>query len=223
MILEFVKREYGLEGEKRGGFRENCGEPDKNCARPEKIFAAAGSFAMRPGVERGLRLFAYEPERGTFSLCGHYLKEINVGYQRYDEDTDTLYLTHEWGDEPVCKGMGPGGRVLALKVDRETGKVTTVNEKNTLVPQPSFLCLDRTGRYLLVPHHCSDALVTKIYQKRDGTFASAAEGDDGVIDVFRIEADGSLGELCDAEGRLTAKGEAAECSLAGNLQFLSFR
>jgi 6-phosphogluconolactonase (cycloisomerase 2 family) len=72
-----------------------------------------------------------------------------------------------------------------------------MNQKDSLCPEPSYLCLDKSGKYL-VTCHCSDPWhVTKIVKHDDGTFGNEVLFDDTALVMFRVNGDGSLGEVCD--------------------------
>ena len=163
---------------------------------PEKIYAVAGSFAMKPGSEKGVHIFRYEPENALFTLVGNYRPEINAGQRTYNKEKDVIYITHESKDRDGEKGGG--GRILAFKLDHETGEPTWLKEQDTNGPLPSDICLDAGGRYVIVPHHGSGNIVTKTRKREDGGFEAFTDSDDCTLALFKVEEDGDLGPMCDA-------------------------
>lgn len=161
----------------------------------EWIYAVAGSFAMKPGALKGIHVFRYEAERGTFAAVGDYRTELNIGQQCGNPQSGVLYAVHEWKHR---KGeWGGGGCVAAFRLDPETGEPEWLNEKDSCACQPSDICLDGSGRYGLVSHHGSEDVVTKTRKKKDGGYEAVTECDDCTLALFRIEEDGKLGEICD--------------------------
>lgn len=162
----------------------------------QKIYAVVGSFAMKKGTGKGVHVFAYEPENGAFTHLEDFMPEINVGQGLYNRSADMFYITHEYMDR---KGeMGGGGRALAFRLDHETGKPELVSDKETCAAQPSYLWLDHSGRYLLIPHHGTRNVVTRTVRAEDGTYRAVTESDDVTVAVFSVKEDGSLGEFTDA-------------------------
>ena len=161
-----------------------------------RIFAAVGSFAMRPGTSRGIHIFSYEAEHGTFTKLGDYCREVNAGQRAYDAEKDVLYVTDETRDadgEP-----GSGGRILAFKPDHKTGTLKLIGERRTCGANPSYVLLEAGGDALLIPHHGTGNLVTKIRREKDGRFRPFADTEDTAVSLFPILPDGSPGEMEDA-------------------------
>lgn len=161
----------------------------------ERIYAVVGSFAMKKGTKKGVHIFRYEPETGTFASVGNFRPELNAGCVVYKKESGVLYVTNESRERPG--EIGGGGQIACFRLDSETGLPEWLNEKDTCAVQPSYLCLDRLGDYALVPHHGSGNVVTKTVKKDDGTYGAFADSDDGTMALFAIREDGSLGELCD--------------------------
>jgi 6-phosphogluconolactonase (cycloisomerase 2 family) len=86
---------------------------------------------------------------------------------------------------------------MAVHIDSESGKPGLINEKESLAPMPSYIWLDKTKRYALVTHHCGRGYITKISKNDEGFFSSKAFFDDAALVLFRINEDGSFGDICD--------------------------
>ncbi len=162
-----------------------------------KIFAYVGnwSFQPKPAKGKGITIFQYIPENGDLKLIETIRPDVAAGQLYLDSGRKMLYAVNEIGER---RGeIGGGGYVMAFRIDPSTGKLTFVNEKESLSPEPSYLCMDKSGKYLLACH-CSDPFhVTKIVQRADGTFANEVLFDDTALVMFRIHSDGSLGDICD--------------------------
>lgn len=163
----------------------------------KKIYAYVGnwSFQAKPAKGKGISIFAYEPENGDLTLIGTIRPDVAAGQLYLDAERGILYSNDECGER---RGeIGGGGYLLAFSIDRETGKLTLMNQRDSLAPVPSYLCLDKSKKYL-VACHCSDPWhVTKIVKHPDGSFTNEVLFDDTALVLFRINEDGSLGEVCD--------------------------
>ena len=139
----------------------------------KKTYAVVGSFAMKKGTVKGIHVFGYDPETGSLEHLQDEKAGINAGQNAYDSKNHVLYITHESKDRDG--EQGGGGKVLACCLDPETGAVTWLGEKETLGVQPSYICLTRSGKYMVVPHHGSRDIVTRTVQKPDGNFEAVTE------------------------------------------------
>lgn len=162
------------------------------------IYAYVGnwSFQPKPHKGKGISIFQYNPENGDLKLMETVRPDVAAGQLYLDSERKMLYAVDERGER---RGeIGGGGYVMAFRIDATTGKLTLVNEKESLSPEPSYLCLDKAGKYL-VACHCSDPFhVTKIFKRPDGTYGNEVLFDDTALVMFRINDDGSLGDVCDA-------------------------
>ena len=164
---------------------------------PQKMYAYVGnwSFQPKPLKGKGISIFQYDPENGDLNLLETVRPDVAAGQLYLDAERKMLYAVDERGER---RGeIGGGGYVMAFRIDSTTGKLTLVNEKESLSPEPSYLCLDKSKKYL-VACHCSDPFhVTKITQRPDGSYGNEVLFDDTALVMFRINEDGSLGDVCD--------------------------
>ena len=161
----------------------------------EKIYGIVGSFAMKPGSQKGIHIFRYEPENAVFTHLGDFCPEINAGQGTYNREKDVVYITHEHKDRE--NEIGGGGRILAFKLDHETGKPEWISDKETCASLPSYLCLDASGKYVLAPHHSTGSVITRTVKGPDGGYRAVTECDDATVAVFSVNEDGSYGKITD--------------------------
>ncbi|MCC8027930.1 MAG: lactonase family protein [Clostridium sp.] len=159
-----------------------------------KNWALLGNWSFITGKPKGLSIYSYDAESGKLEFQETVLEDLYAGQQFFDRNRNIDYVVNEIGNRRG--GIGGGGYVVALHLDREQGKVTLINEKESLAPEPSYLCLDKTGRYLIVVHHIDSGHVTKI-NKVNGAYMSETLFDDAAVVLFYINDDGSLGDACD--------------------------
>lgn len=159
------------------------------------VYVGNWSFQAKPAKGKGISIFEYEPENGDLKLIETIRPDVAAGQLYLDAERGILYSNDECGER---RGeVGGGGYVLAFQIDRETGRLTLMNQKDSLSPEPSYLWLDKSGKYLTACH-CSDPWhVTRIVRHPDGSFTNEVLFDDTALVLFRINEDGSLGEVCD--------------------------
>lgn len=158
------------------------------------FYALVGSWHFRPSP-RGYSVFQYNPQTAELQLVQRAFDEISVGAQVLNEQNSIAYVCDERGSR---RGeVGGGGYVLAIHIDPATGKLTLINEKPSLSPEPSYVLLDKSCRYVVVVHHCDGGCATKIQQDETGAYYSSVQFDDAAVVLFPLNSDGSLGDPCD--------------------------
>lgn len=159
------------------------------------VYVGNWSFQAKPEKGKGISIFEYEPEHGDLTLIETIRPDVAAGQLYLDARNRILYSNDECGER---RGeIGGGGYLLAFRIDPESGKLTLMNQKDSLSPEPSYLWLDKGGKYL-VTCHCGDPWhVTRIVKRPDGSFGNEVLFDDSALVLFRVNEDGSLGEVCD--------------------------
>lgn len=163
----------------------------------KKYYAYVGnwSFEKNPAKGKGITTYEYRIEDGSLHEIRTICPEVAAGQLFLDQEHGILYSNDECGE--LRGEIGGGGYLLAFRIDPSDGNLTLMNMKKTLSPEPSYLCLDKSGKYLLTCH-CSDPFhVTKIVKRGDGTYTNQVFFDDTTLTVFRVKEDGSLGDICD--------------------------
>ncbi len=159
------------------------------------VYVGNWSFQAKPEKGKGISIFEYEPENGALTLLETICPDVAAGQLQLDKENLVLYSVDECGER---RGeIGGGGYLIAFKIDPTTGKLTLMNKKDSLSPEPSYLWLDKEGKYL-VTCHCGDPWhVTKIVKRPDGSLGNEVLFDDSSLVMFRINEDGGLGDACD--------------------------
>lgn len=155
-----------------------------------KIYAVAGSFAMKTGVQKGFTVFSYEEEPGELCRLGWYETEKNIGQRLVDQKKDCIYLTSEdraWN----------GGSVMSVRIQEEDGSVRKLDEIHTCANQPAYFAMDPSGRYGIIPHHASDQYALETFRQHDGTFGARCHFDEAALVLLRLNEDGTFGKICD--------------------------
>lgn len=172
------KRKYGIKGDYMS----------------KKMYALVGNWGFAPGP-KGLSIYQYDSKTAKMDFIENVFPEVSVGNQCIDRERGIVYITNERGNR---RGeLGGGGYVMAFQINPETGKLNLINEKESLCTEPSFFCLDKTRKYALVAHHCDSGYATTVEKDENGSYSSKTVFDDAGLVLFRINEDGSLGEICD--------------------------
>ncbi len=187
------------------------------------VYVGNWSFHAKPEKGKGISIFEYTPENGELKLIETTRPDVAAGQLFLDTKKGILYSNDECGER---RGeIGGGGYLMAFKIDPVTGELALMNQKDSLSPEPSYLWLDKDGKYL-VTCHCGDPWhVTKIIRRPDGSFGNEVLFDDSALVMFRINEDGSLGEVCDVSinSGTGGKGEHSQVNVdpvSGHIQLV---
>lgn len=154
-----------------------------------------GNWGFTPGQEKGISRFAYDEDTGDVKLLDTTLPEVAAGQLALDGERGILYAVNECGSRK--NEYGGGGEVLSLRIQAD-GSLTLMNRRDSLCPEPSYLALDGTGKYILTAHHCDPWHVTKLKRLPDGTLTNEVLFDDGSVVLYRLNGDGTVGDAVDA-------------------------
>lgn len=115
---------------------------------------------------KGIYAYRFDPATGAIDSIGLATETANPSFLAVDPNYKYLYAVNE-----IDNFQGEhAGAVSAYTIDRDTGKLSFLQQVSSFGADPAHLALDKTGRYLLVANYTS-----------------------GNIAVFPIEKDGRLG------------------------------
>jgi 6-phosphogluconolactonase (cycloisomerase 2 family) len=158
------------------------------------IYALVGNWSSEPG-KKGLSVYRYDPENAGLEWLHTAFTDVAVGQQYIDAERNIVYITDERASR---RGeTGGGGYVMAIQIDGQTGEPALLNEKESLASNPSYIRVDHMKQYAVVAHHSGRNHITRIVRNKNGGFASKTLFDDTALALFRLNDDGSFGEVCD--------------------------
>lgn len=139
---------------------------------PGQTTHSKGSYLVYVGTytgpqSKGIYAFRFDPASGKSASLGLMAETTNPSFLAIDPGQHYLYAANEVGD---YQGEKSGG-VSAFVIDRETGKLTFLNEVSSRGAGPCHVALDKTGKYVLVANY-----------------------DGGSVAVFPVLQDGRLGK-----------------------------
>lgn len=153
-------------------------------------YVTIGSWNFLPR-EKGLAVYSWP----GMEPLQHILSDVNVGQQFPDRERGVLYTIHE--SDKQRGGMEPGGNVIALKQNPETGEFCVFSEKPSVGSKPSYIWMDKSREYLVVSHHAGRNPVVKVEKNQQGIYEPRYYYDDTTLVLFRLGEDGSIGAPCD--------------------------
>ena len=150
------------------------------------------------GGAPGLGTASFDQESGEIKLLSVDHEDLSCGSSFVDKKKGILYVCIEAENHPDYF-QGGGGRLFAFAINETTGELTELSSARTFCPNPCQMSLDPTGQYMAVANHSAYNAVTKIVQGEDGRYTCRLEFDDAVVEVFRMNEDGTFGELLDID------------------------
>lgn len=116
---------------------------------------------------KGIYAYRLDMASGQLTSLGLAAETINPSFLAVNPSRRFLYAVNE---VPNYKGQASGA-VSAFAIDRQTGRLSLLNEVASRGADPCYIALDRTGRYVLVANYTG-----------------------GSVAVFSVLKDGRLGE-----------------------------
>ncbi len=157
-------------------------------------FMYVGNWGFAP-APKGISVFRYRDADGSMKLLRSIRQDIAAGQMCLDEKRGILYASDECGEREG--EIGGGGYLYAFRIDRKTGDLSLINRQDSLSPEPSYVTMTASGKYIVICH-CADPFhVTKIVKREDGTYGNEVLFDDTALVLFPVLEDGALGGPCD--------------------------
>ncbi len=116
---------------------------------------------------KGIYVYRLDAASGQLTALGLAAETTNPSFLAVDPSRHFLYAVNEL---PKYKGQASGA-VSAFAIDRQTGKLSQLNEVASRGADPCYIALDKTGKHVLVANYTG-----------------------GSVAVFPVLKDGRLGE-----------------------------
>jgi 6-phosphogluconolactonase len=131
----------------------------------DKYLLFVGTYTQKES--KGIYAYRFDAASSELTPLGVAAETVNPSFLAIDPSRRFLYAVNE-----VQKYKGAdSGAVSAFAINRETGKLSLLNEVASRGADPCYIALDKTGKYVLVANYTG-----------------------GNVAVFPIHADGRLGE-----------------------------
>lgn len=131
----------------------------------DKYLLFVGTYTQKES--KGIYVYRFDAASSKLTPLGVAAETVNPSFLTIDPSRRFLYAVNE-----VQKYKGAdSGAVSAFAINRQTGKLSQLNEVASRGADPCYIALDKTGKYVLVANYTG-----------------------GNVAVFPIHADGRLGE-----------------------------
>lgn len=104
---------------------------------------------------KGIYAYRYNAKSGELASLGLAAETTNPSFLAVDPDDRYVLAVNE---VDKFKGESSGG-VSAFSVDRQSGKLTLINDVPSGAPGPCFLSFDRSGKHILVANYSGSVAV----------------------------------------------------------------
>lgn len=148
----------------------------------------------------GMGLFSVDTATGELEFCKQLNDEVSFACSHYDSQRGILYVCNEEAkSEHVGFVQYKTGRIYGYKVSPVDGSLTELFCRETYSPNPAYLSLDSSGKYMVVVNYGSDDGIAKLHRKEDGRYDMEVVVPDSLLELFAVNPDGTLGELLDVK------------------------
>jgi len=131
----------------------------------DKYLLFIGTYTEKES--KGIYAYRFDASSAELTPLGVAAETTNPSFLAIDPSRRFLYAVNE---VPKYKG-GNSGAVSAFAIDRQTGKLSLLNEVASRGADPCYIAFDRTGKYALVANYTG-----------------------GSVAVFPVRADGHIGD-----------------------------
>jgi 6-phosphogluconolactonase len=132
---------------------------------PNKYLLFVGTYTEKES--KGIYAYRFDPASGELTPLGIAAETTNPSFLAIDRSSRFLYAVNEL---EKYKGASSGA-VSAFAIDRQTGRLSLLNEVPSRGADPCYVAFDQTGKYALVANYTG-----------------------GSVAVFPVQAGGQIGE-----------------------------
>lgn len=136
----------------------------------------------------GISVFRYTENEDTLVFLGTQHTDISAGFLAVDNNNAYLFCV----DERIeCNGV-PGGQVLCLQIDSQTGTLKLLSRVNTHTVLPCYIHYISDKRRLLVCNHAKRDWTLKLDLTDEGALRGKKAYDDAALEVFDVTQEGII-------------------------------
>lgn len=128
----------------------------------KKSYLLVGTYTS--GRSTGIHVYSFDSQSGTAQLVDS-VQTSNPSYLAVSPDKKFVYAVNEDAEQ------GVGGKVTAFRFNKQTGRLTPLNQQRSMGNHPCYITVDKTGKWVIVGNYSS-----------------------GTAAVLPVQKDGSLGE-----------------------------
>ncbi len=162
----------------------------------KSLIAYVGSYGAAPGaLGGGIYALRVAHQGRDLVQIFHEREPKDAGYLVYAAQSRMLYAV----DERKTDGRGPVNPPASVQAFRvmADGALVWRNTVRAFGPRPCHLSHDGTQNMVFSANHGDFQHVERVVKKPDGGFDVEYVYDDSTLTMYRVEADGALGEVAD--------------------------
>jgi 6-phosphogluconolactonase len=118
-------------------------------AAHKKYLVYVGTYTEEGSTSKGIYAYRFDPSTAEITSLGLAAQTINPSFLAVHPNHRFLYAVNEVRNYAGQKS----GAVSAFAIDRTTGKLTLLNEVASGGADPSYITVDKTGKYVLVANY----------------------------------------------------------------------
>ncbi len=120
----------------------------------EQVIFVGTYTTPEQSTSEGVYVLGWEPASGKLTLKTVVKNLTNPSFLAVHPQTGNLYVVHEKG---TFEG-NPGGGVIALAVDPESGEIRLLNKQSSGGEDPCYISIEHSGRFALVANYISGSV-----------------------------------------------------------------
>ncbi len=134
-------------------------------AAQEQYYLITGTYTG--GLSEGIYVYRFNSGDGSYKEISH-VKISNPSFVVVSPDEKFVYAVQE-----DAASNGKGGEITAFAFNKQTGKLTYINERPSGGDHPCYVTVDKTGRWVVAGNYSSGSLAVLPVQP-DGSLGVAA-------------------------------------------------
>ena len=159
-------------------------------------------------TQKGITVCRVNEKTGKLSGFANYLPDVKCA-STPDAGKDNIIYFADEQKAPAGRKTGGGGKLYAAKIN-EKGKAEIISEVPSLGVNPSYCCIDASGKYLIAVHHTSSRdSATVLKKNRKGEVVQEIIYDDAAIVLFELNEDGTIGKPADYQCHKSKNGKVS--------------
>lgn len=162
--------------------------------KSSQIYMYVSQWNLKVGAP-GLSLYTFDTETGEITFQEQLSDTLSFGHSLVDQERGLIYLCNEGDIFPEVPYNS--GRVYCYRIDPATGGLTLLNRKETYCSFTSYLNTDPEKQYMVVSNHSMPNFSTRLEQDENGNIRPVLQHQDAVMNLFRLNEDGSIGDMVD--------------------------
>lgn len=162
-----------------------------------KTYIYISSWTRGKG-DTGIRVYELNRDNLELKQLQHVEAGVNFNMTHIDAEKGLLYAMNETLSLPELRNAG-GGRIFVFRIDPEDGRLTLIQKTPTFCPNPAYISTDIEKKYAVVANHAGKSAATKIVKDAFGEYRMQIVYDDAVVELFRLNEDGTLGKIIDVQ------------------------